>query len=541
MSERTRKWATRGARVLARGLWEHRWLWVLMLAALVVRLHWNLVVHPIEDYLYSDMRGYVRRSASLFEVWWEPREYDAFYPYGTHVLMYAIQAVFGDGPDDYRSLAVAFAIIGALLVGFGYALARRVTHHPALPPIVGLVLVAYYPLISLGGYALSEVPFSFCLVSSTFFLVRMAQDGRTRDAYAAGSLAALGAIIRPQLLASIGLLGVFWLVARKRLPRLRVALMLHALVPLLLVLGFSAWRFHYHTDRYGLISENGKFNQVFGRCHNNKIFALPDNPTRRRTSFGPPPLIQLAKREAKMPGVWPGIDPALKDERNGGLELEYRGYIGDSKILGDYIRRCIETTGWAKQLEYSLVNVLLLWRYNVMWPDSGKGEWREHARKWGVIHTNSFAVPALVVAFLVVLAHPFLWALWSFVLRPLSYVVVRVFVPRRTRRRAWDGLAAAAKQALAAIAAWQRNRASGLTIVALHLWAIVAIAALILGGVRFRSPYDPFIIILAVEAYGMAAWLTWQASQLVLRVLRRQDDRGIPAATHGESSAKQGE
>ena len=82
-------------------------------------------------------------------------------------------------------------------------------------------------------------------------------------------------------------------------------------VPLLLIAGFSAYRLHHHTGRMGLISENGKFNQVFGRCHNNKIKALPDTPSRRITSFGPPPLIQLEKREAKMPGAWPGLDPTL--------------------------------------------------------------------------------------------------------------------------------------------------------------------------------------------------------------------------------------
>ncbi|MEM7361853.1 MAG: hypothetical protein AAF335_02465, partial [Bacteroidota bacterium] len=100
-------------------------------------------------------------------------------------------------------------------------------------------------------------------------------------------------------------------------------------------------------------SENGKFNQVFGRCHNNKIIALPPDTKRRKTSFGPPPLIQLAKREKKMPGQWPGLDPAFE------IEFTYTGYIGDKKILGDYIGKCIQKTGWLKQVEYSLVNVML--------------------------------------------------------------------------------------------------------------------------------------------------------------------------------------
>ena len=455
----SRRWQ----RALGSWLFEYRWLFVLVIAALVVRLHWNLVVHPLEDYIYSDMRGYMRRANALFEVWWEPREYDAFYPYGTHVFLYAIQAAFGDEPNNYRPIAIVYAVLGACLVGVGYLLARRVSRHSFVAPAVGLVLVFYYPLISLGGYTLSEVPFSLCLVSSTLFLVRMAQMGQRRDAWAAGIFAALGFVIRPQILASIGLLGVFWLLARKRLPKLRLSLMLQALVPLILIGSFSAWRLHYHTGRRGLISENGKFNQVFGRCHNNKIRALPDKPGRRLTSFGPPPLIQLEKREKKMPGAWPGLDPTLE------RQLEYRGYIGDSEKLGEFIDTCIEKTTWKKQVEYSLVNAMLLWRYNIMWPDSGKAFWREHVKTWGMIHTNAFAIPALIA-------------------------LLAVFV---------------------------RRRADGLAIVALHVWAIIIIAVLILGGIRFRAPYDPFIILMALEVYATGAvFLVSQAR----RILRKTDE-----------------
>lgn len=460
MNDTARRWL----RATGRLLWEQRWLLVLVIAALVVRLHWNLRVHPIGDYVYSDMRGYMRRANSLFEAWWSPHEYDGFYPYGTHVLLYAVQAL-GDGPDDFRAIGIAYAIIGALVVGMAYLLARRVSHHRFVPPLVGAILVAYYPLVSLGGYALSEVPFSLCVVSSTYFLVRMAQDGRRRDAWAAGTLAALGTIVRPQILASIGLLGIFWLVFRRRMPNLRLGVMLHALLPIVLVLGFSAWRLHYHTGRYGLISENGKFNQVFGRCHNTKIFALPDNPKRHRTSFGPPPLIQLQKREEKMPGAWPGLDPAIE------VEITYTGYIGDAKILGDIIDRCVAKTGWRKQAEYALVNTLMLWRYNVMWPDSGKGEWKEHARKWGVFHASLLATPALVMA---------------------------------------------------ALALVLRRRATGLALLALHVVGLLVVAAIYFGDTRLRTPYDPFLLVLALEGYATAAWLVATHGLRLLRKVRRQ-------------------
>lgn len=490
---------------MGRVLWEQRWLLVLVVAALLVRLHWNLVVHPIGDYVYSDMRGYMRRANGLFEGWWQASEYDAFYPYGTHVFLYAVQAL-GHGPDDHRAIGIAYAILGALVVGFGYLVARRTSHYRFVPPIVGVVLVAYYPLVSLGGYALSEVPFAFCLVSSTFFLVRMAQDGRKRDAWAAGILAALGMVVRPQILASIGLVGIFWLLFRKRMPKLRLSLMIHAVLPIVLLMGFSAWRLHHHTGRQGLISENGKFNQVFGRCHNTKIFALPDNPKRRRTSFGPPPLIQLHKREQKLPHAWPGLDPALE------VEITYTGYIGDAKILGGIIDECVAKTGWWKQAEYSLVNVLLLWRYNVMWPDSGKGEWRDYARKWGVFHSSLLAAPALAFALLVLLPG-------------LGLRRVGASLSRRPRWAAVRGLTESLLESL-------RRRATGMALVALHLVGLVIVAAMIFGDTRLRTPYDPFILLLAVEAYATAGWLLWR---LVLRLLRKPS---VDSATQPEVSPK---
>jgi hypothetical protein len=451
------------ARRFAARLHEERWLIVFVLAALVVRLHWNLVVHPPGDFVYSDMRGYVTRAEGLFDDPWGRWEYSAFYPYGTHVLVHAVQAVFGRG--EIAPVGVLYAVLGGLEVGFGYALARRVSRYAFVPPIVGALLVAYYPLISLGGYVLSETPFSFCLVASTFFLVRTMDTGRRSDALLAGLFAAIGFTFRPQLVLSIAFFFGLWVLARKVMPRITLPRLLWAAAPLLVVFAFSAWRMHYHTGRWGLISENGAFNRVFGRCHNEKIIALPDTPERRRTSFGPPPLIQLAKRTEKLPGQWPQLEPVL------GREIEYRGYIGDKDILKGLMQQCVEATGMKKQAEFGLVHATMLWRYNIMWPDSGKGFWREYAQLWGTIHANVFMVPTLLGLLL-------------------------VFVPRRHPKAA---------------------------VLALHGWAIIVIAVLHFGDVRLRTPYDPILILLALEVYALVGVTIGR------RVLSRVRQRHRPA------------
>lgn len=434
--------------VVGRWLLSERWGIATFVAALVVRLHWNLEVHPPGDYIYSDMRGYMLRADTIFDEGWAPREYNAFYPYGTHVFLYLLQLVFGRG--HHVAMAAVYALLGAGIVWMSYALARRVSRHRWVPPVVALVLIPYYPLISLGGYFLSEIPFSFCLLASTLFLLRVVDHARWIDALAMGVMVALGFTLRPQIMLSVAFVGGFWLFARRHVPELRLGHLLIALLPIAVTMAFSAWRLHHHTGRHGLISENGRFNQVFGRCHNKKIVALPDQPWRRRTSFGPPPLIQLSHRDRAKPESWPRLDPAT------GQEFEYRGYIGDDEILGTYIRKCVEATGWSKQVEYSVVNVVLLWRYNVMWPDSGKSQWQAVSRRWGRMHADVIAVPALVA-------------------------LLSVFRPRRFAR---------------------------LGLVSLHVWGLITLAALYLGGVRFRAPYDPLLVLMAVEVCAIVlAWL----------------------------------
>jgi hypothetical protein len=436
------------------GAWvvHNRWPLAIFVAALVVRLHWNLRVHPPADYVYSDMNGYVGRAASLFQDLWGKREYSGFYPWGTHVLMFGIEKIFGKG--NLGAVGVAFAVMGAASAMFGMLIARRVTRFAPIGPLVGLILVFDYPMISLGGYFLSETPFGLGLMVGTWALLRVVDRGRARDAYLAGIAIAFALVMRPQILVSVALLGVLWIFGRSLWPKLTFAMLCRAALPVVLVLGFSAWRLHYHTGRWGLISENGSFNQVFGRCHVTKIIALPDSPARSRTVFGPPPLLQLAKRSETAPGEWPQLDPIE------GTHFYYFGYIGDAVQHRTYMKDCVAKGGLLRQAEYALVHVLMLWRYNVLWPDSGKGQWQGLAVKWGTIHSTTFAVPAFLA-------------------------MLVVFWPRAHPR---------------------------LALVAVHLWAAFIVAALYFGDVRLRTPYDPIVVLLALEACAMlgAAVVAWR-------------------------------
>jgi len=120
----------------------------------------------------------------------------------------------------------------------------------------------------------------------------------------------------------------------------------------------------------------------------------------------------------------------------------------------ELVRDCIHETGWIGQAKYSFTHVVLLWRYNAPWPDYGRPEWREPAIWWNEWHRRSLAVPSLLA--LVVLARP--------------------------------------------------RRALAMGIVALNLVALLVLAVVFFGAARHRIPYDPVIIILALETYAFAAY-----------------------------------
>mgnify|MGYP002619576499 CR=1 FL=1 len=459
------------------------WLVSIFVAALAVRLHWNLEIHPLGDYVYSDMNGYVTRAQRLLRSPTEPHEYSSFFPWGTHVMLAGLMWIFGEA--NYTAVGIVYALFGATAVTFAFAAARRATAFPFVAPAVGLLGVFYYPHLSLGGYILSEVPFSMFLMGALLFALRLVDEGKHRDAWGMGWCCALGMIFRPQMLLSAAAVGVFWLARRKQMPKLRFVHLAQSAVPLVLVGALSSALLHFNTGRLGLVSENGSFNLVFGRCHNSRIESLPDGKGHGKVHFRPPPFLQLNNLEAasRKEGKEPPrtLDPAIGDE------LSYRGYIGDKTVHHAFIRECIEKTGWRRQLDYSMTNVMLLWRWNIPWPDSGRAVWRPPARWWTARHREWVAIPAL-----------------------LGLVTI-VFGGRRT-----------VKQGL----------------IAVNLLALLLLAAIYFGGIRHRTPYDFVIIFLAFETYAFALRGATRLGRRLLQSVRARSGRGPRPAQASSSSKK---
>jgi hypothetical protein len=430
---------------------HHASLVAVTALALAVRLYWNLGIHPPLDQRRSDMGMYLGRATEMLDKPWIPQPYYTIFPYGTHLLAFALKWLFGR--ENSVAFSVAFAALGALAVGYTFATAERLSPRPAARWIAGLTLALYYPWISYCGYVLSETPFTLALAATAFYSLRLADRGRPRDAFRLGLSIAIGAVFRPQILLSAAFLGLHVLARRRAWRGLTRGHFARVAAPIVLVLAASSARFYWHTStgtglhggQLGLISSNGPVNYVFGRCHATQI------TSDGKSSFTSPALTALAYQE-KNPRARPifPLDPVL------GASVHFSGNMWEPAGAYELAHRCVEKSGYLAQARFALAHVVLLWAYNLPWPDQAQ--------------IPRFRRPMEVSA-----------VLHAILILPLAAVAIVLAFRRRGARR---------------------------LLLAAHPLAMIAMAMIYFGDARFRVPYDGILIVLAAEILVAAfIWL----------------------------------
>ncbi|MEM7153574.1 MAG: hypothetical protein AAF799_12080 [Myxococcota bacterium] len=437
---------------------DRRFLWVLVVLALLTRLVWVLWVHPPSDYIFSDMKKYVDRAQDLVANGFHPDRKLAWQAWGTHYLLAVPLKLFG--AKNFVAGAVMWGLMAAAAVPGAYLLSCRVSSRKWMPYVIGIAMLLWHPNLSNSGYFLSEAPFLCFQLWSTYALVVVLQRGR--HGLAAGIVSAVAFAVRPQSALFFLLVLLTWALNRRRLPHVRVRSLVLVALPLLAMLFFSAWRFHAHTGYWAGVAENANMNLTAGRCHNIVTQAfrserrLKASERRKNTRNGRrvslPGFRVLAK---SVPPSHPlALRPAMRSET-----IRMVGYIGDPDVHRELRAECYARTGLLEQARYSAVNVSLLWFIGRQWPEQSRG-------------AKTFAPAVEVYKYL----YQFLVWLPSLI-----------------------GLVAAL--------AWIRRR-PGLAFCAWQLVTSMTVASVFFGTIRLRTPYDPYAMILALEGVVLVLGLS---------------------------------
>jgi 4-amino-4-deoxy-L-arabinose transferase-like glycosyltransferase len=335
---------------------------------------WVFVLHqPVDhDYLYSDMRGYVRRAVKLAEGG-DLNRYDAFYPPGTHMLLAAPMKLLGTGQTGLWGGAVLWWAMSSLTPLLMWRLAGLLLA-PAAAALTAVFCAAWPLHIMYAGWFLSETPSLFFLVLALWLGYRAGRELGPRTlplAILAGLAAGVAIANRPQFLLNVAILAIPLLLGARRN---RTALMGVA-IGTAIVLGGVVMHNSAAAGKLTGLSENGGMNFWLGHCDVARVQAT-DPATNITRSFGLPSAGQRHNRTiAIFPdhAVWEqgffyskGID-CIRDDGLNHLALTARNVVDMTATTIPWPA----TTEKALSQVTTLVNVL----YSVALPFIVLGAW----------------------------------------------------------------------------------------------------------------------------------------------------------------------
>ncbi len=320
-------------------------------AAFLVRLYWTLRVQSPLTAVYSDMGGYVSRAEALLAgtTPTEPRIL-LMWPWGTHFIVAGELRAFGRA--DPTSIGIVHALVGAIVAPCAVLLAARFVNSRLAIFVAGLAVALWHPHVVFSGFFSSEIWFSSALMLVTLFLVRRF-EGRS-GSLAAGLALAVAFAVRPQILMTLGMVGLVLVVVWLRHPRARppggiMRFALPILVPLVITMGLSARRFHRLDGHWGLIASNEAAQRLFGETSVGKIEAswiAPDGS----------------------PWSW-WVAPSTKQPVKPEDRVFINGFVYDPKLLAQVRKDRLRGVSARARLLRMVDNVELLAVRSLPWPE----------------------------------------------------------------------------------------------------------------------------------------------------------------------------
>ncbi len=227
----------------------------VVFGALLVRVAFVLALHPLSEYLHSDMWVYDLRAKHF--VSGELGPWDSFTPAGYPLF---IASFYRIAAHPFTAIAVTQAILGALTVFLTYRLALTLRQPRALALFAATVIAFHVPAILYTGLLLSETLFSFLLVLASWLLVRSTSVPSWRSALVGGLALGLASVVRPNLLLVYPFVPVCLFIGLARVPRTTLVYSALVLVTALVPVGLHSAHNSRLVDRWVPTSTNGGLN-----------------------------------------------------------------------------------------------------------------------------------------------------------------------------------------------------------------------------------------------------------------------------------------
>jgi hypothetical protein len=428
--------------------------------AISVRVYWVFKVQTPFDAIYSDMQGYYDRSMLLLD-----RSYGgekrvlALYPFGTHYVFGAEFYAFGRTKNPWIPLLHA-VYSGTFAYPFMMLARRFVGRNPrpiAMTLALGLIAALWQPCVWFVGFFISEVPFFPLLYWNLLFALNFVE--RRRHGFAFGLSSAVLFVIRPQVIVSTGLVILLFVWLNRR--RLRGFL-----------LGLFRLRLRAERAVLAALRFAAPFLLVltFSASRHKRLTGhwglISENGTMNRV-FSDTPIAKLEAhwltQEGAQFGYW--FQPPTKYSVGESEEYSFTGYIAEAEILNRIRAKYTSRMTTRQRVMRALRNVTLLWDRNNPWPEQGR----------------------MNTAFRVRIQRDFNQVLRWFIL-PASMI----------------GLLCVRKNARFFIVLFQ-------------LLTLVFMSMLFFPEARYRTPYDPLLLMLA--GCALASAVRWVHRRLTRRRL----------------------
>ncbi len=235
---------------------HHRLEALILSFALIARLVFSLVVHPIQNFIFSDMNSYLGISQRLLVH--DRSLSNVFYPIGYPLFLTLVSKIL---PNlFFPTIAILQSLMGLASLILLYVISKNILSQK-FRLIFLIILACYYPWIDFGGYLMSETLATLLLILMVYLAFFSFSHKNLLWLFFLLVVIGLSSLVRANLLLS-GIFIVFWLAARTITTRGIIVFFCGFILAFL----FSSQIYRYYGGISSPMALNGGLVFMDGQC-----------------------------------------------------------------------------------------------------------------------------------------------------------------------------------------------------------------------------------------------------------------------------------